>query len=138
MSFSLKTIICGKFGMLDPTLDRCWASVVDGGPTFIKLWVNVSCLLGAYIKNMIIQDQRISRYPGNNCYQQRTHASGGGGGYIILNCCTGTNKIRKLSHLLTSRTQFGEVYRLYRPLRYESCICHFISKQIIYTTIKRR
>ena len=27
-------------------LDQCWASVVDGGPTLVQHWVDVSCLLG--------------------------------------------------------------------------------------------
>ena len=29
-----------------PRLCECWASVADGGPTFNRRWVNVSCLLG--------------------------------------------------------------------------------------------
>ena len=31
---------------LSPMLDQCWANVVDGGPTLVKHWVDVSCLLG--------------------------------------------------------------------------------------------
>ena len=29
----------------EPMLGKCWASVVDGGPTFIQHWFNVMCLL---------------------------------------------------------------------------------------------
>ena len=31
---------------IDPVFDQCWASVVDGGPTLIKHWANILCLLG--------------------------------------------------------------------------------------------
>ena len=33
---------------IQPMLDQCWASVLDGGPTFNQQWVklNVSCWLG--------------------------------------------------------------------------------------------
>ena len=33
---------------IDTMLDQCWASVVDGGPTLVKHWVDISCLLGIY------------------------------------------------------------------------------------------
>ena len=26
--------------------DQCWTNVVDGGPTLVKHWLDVSCLLG--------------------------------------------------------------------------------------------
>ena len=29
-----------------PMVEQCWANVVDGGPTLLKHWVDVSCLLG--------------------------------------------------------------------------------------------
>ena len=29
-----------------PLFDQCWANVVDVGPTLVKQWVDVSCLLG--------------------------------------------------------------------------------------------
>ena len=29
-------------------LDRCWASVVDGGPALVQRWAGVPCLLGGY------------------------------------------------------------------------------------------
>ena len=35
-----------KMENADPMFDQCWASVVDGGPTLVKHWVDVSCLLG--------------------------------------------------------------------------------------------
>ena len=28
--------------------DRCWASVVDGGPALVRRWAGVPCLLGRY------------------------------------------------------------------------------------------
>ena len=28
------------------TSTQCWVSVVDGGPTLVQHWVDVSCLLG--------------------------------------------------------------------------------------------
>ena len=31
---------------IEPMLDQCWASVVDGGQTLIQYWVDVFCLLG--------------------------------------------------------------------------------------------
>ena len=31
---------------IDPMLDQCWADVVDGGPTLVQHWVDVSCFLG--------------------------------------------------------------------------------------------
>ena len=33
---------------IEPLLDQCWANVVDGGPTLIQQWFNVSCLLGTF------------------------------------------------------------------------------------------
>ena len=27
--------------------DQCWANVVDGGPTFVKHWVDMSRLMGS-------------------------------------------------------------------------------------------
>ena len=33
---------------VDPMLNWCWASVVDGGATSTQHWVNVSCLLGSH------------------------------------------------------------------------------------------
>ena len=29
-------------------LDRCWASVMDGGPALVRRWADVPCLLGGY------------------------------------------------------------------------------------------
>ena len=29
-------------------LDQCWANVVDGGPTLVQHWVDVSCLLSMH------------------------------------------------------------------------------------------
>ena len=29
-----------------PMFDQCWPNVVDGGPTLVEHWVDVSCLLG--------------------------------------------------------------------------------------------
>ena len=29
-----------------PMFDQCWTYVVNGGPTLVKHWVDVSCLLG--------------------------------------------------------------------------------------------
>ena len=40
--------------------DQCWANVVDGGPTLVEHWVDVSCLLGKdlfqveIIKNVLV------------------------------------------------------------------------------------
>ena len=33
---------------IEPMLDYCLANVVDGGPTMIQNWHNVSCLVGGY------------------------------------------------------------------------------------------
>ena len=30
---------------MDPMLDKCWASVEDGGPTLVQHWVDVSYLM---------------------------------------------------------------------------------------------
>ena len=35
---------------IDPMLDQCWASVVDGGQTLVQHWVDVSFLLGSEIR----------------------------------------------------------------------------------------
>ena len=32
-----------------PMFDQCWANVVDGGPTLVKHWLDVSCLLGWHL-----------------------------------------------------------------------------------------
>ena len=32
---------------------QCWASDVDGGPTLIKHWDNVSCLLGEPVRGRL-------------------------------------------------------------------------------------
>ena len=37
--------------------DQCWANVVDGGPTLVKHWVDVSCLLGT-LENVFINTIR--------------------------------------------------------------------------------
>ena len=34
--------------LIDPILDQCWTNVVDGGPTLVQHWIDVSCLLGPY------------------------------------------------------------------------------------------
>ena len=31
---------------INPMSDQCWANVVDGGPTLVRHWVDVSCFLG--------------------------------------------------------------------------------------------
>ena len=31
-----------------PMFDQCWAIVVDGGPTLVRHWVDVSCFLGLF------------------------------------------------------------------------------------------
>ena len=36
---------------IEPLLDQCWASVVDGGPTLNQQWLNVSCLVGCPSRN---------------------------------------------------------------------------------------
>ena len=33
---------------VDPMLDYCWPSVVDGGPTLVEHWVNKLCFMGIY------------------------------------------------------------------------------------------
>ena len=50
---------------IDPMLDRCWASVLDGGTTLVQHWVDVSCLLGnddrfIYIRAYVIYTSTIS------------------------------------------------------------------------------
>ena len=38
----------------DPMLDHCWASVVNGGPTLVQHFVDVSCLLGRSLPAIFI------------------------------------------------------------------------------------
>ena len=40
-------------------VDQCWANVVDGGPTLVKHWVDVLCLLG-YPANEINTEKKYS------------------------------------------------------------------------------
>ena len=30
--------------------DQCWTNVVDGGPTLVKQWVDVSCFPGSSVQ----------------------------------------------------------------------------------------
>ena len=51
---SVSAILSHQARYIDPWLDQCLASVVDGGPTLIEPWVNVSCLWGyvcLYVKD---------------------------------------------------------------------------------------
>ena len=44
---SLQTqVVSQKTRDIDPMFDQCWANVVDGGPTLVKHWVDVSCFSG--------------------------------------------------------------------------------------------
>ena len=35
---------------------QCWANVVDGGPTLVKHWVDVSCLLGGIVVDVGLRE----------------------------------------------------------------------------------
>ena len=39
----IASLIFQQTRYIDPVLDQCWASVVDGGPTLIQTWVNGLC-----------------------------------------------------------------------------------------------
>ena len=36
-----------------PMFDHCWPTVYDVGPTVVKHWIDVSCLLGGVIRDNV-------------------------------------------------------------------------------------
>ena len=45
---------------INPVLTKCWASVVDGGPTLDQHWVDVSCLQVYVISSTLIDTSILS------------------------------------------------------------------------------
>ena len=93
---------------IHPVLVECWASVVDGGPTFNQQWVNVSCLLESQLSLPVrFPYNTTRRYNAKAKYfvQHRAnihllcgmgYADGRDGTIINYNICTCTTSAQRL------------------------------------------
>ena len=57
MATSLARMCTQQTQHIYPMFDQCWVNVVDDGPTLVKHWVDVSCVLGRpYSRNPLAYD----------------------------------------------------------------------------------